>query len=81
MAVYKDVYGEERMKRSYFPYNHVSNLDKDGKKMFNDKGQLMKREWQEYHTKHPNALGIQGRRDLYDHMIKKYNYPQLDRVN
>lgn len=80
MALYKDVYGEDKMKWSFHPVTHVSNLDKNGKKMFNDKGQLMKREWKEIPKHGANSLGIQGRRDLYDHMIKKHKFPKLDRV-
>ena len=40
----------------------------------------MKRKWQEYHPIHPKGLGIAKRREIYDHFIKKYNFPKLDRV-
>ena len=80
MKVFKDLYGDDQMNWYYHPYNHVSNLDKNGNKLIDKNGKLMKREWQEYHPIHPKGLGIAKRREIYDHFIKKYNFPKLDRV-
>ena len=80
MAIVSAVDGEENIKYKFRPTIHVSNLDSKGNRMFNDKGQPLKREWQTYEPKGALGLGINKRREYYDYMIKKYNFPKLDRV-
>ena len=58
MAIVIAVDGEEYAKHMFFPTNHVSNLDSKGKKMFNDKGHPLKREWQTYEPRGALGLGI-----------------------
>ncbi len=77
ITIYKAIHGEEMTKWWYHPTSHISNLDKNGKKMFNDKGQLLQRTWKTIDKK--GISGISNKRETYDYLIKKYNVPVLDR--
>ena len=80
MALVRDIDGEDIMKFRYHATTHVSNLDSKGKKMFNDKGQPLKREWKTIEPRYASGIHIKSKRRYYDHMITKYNFPKLDRV-
>ena len=73
-----DVDGKDHASLMFHPTTHVSNLDDNGKKMFNDKGQPLKRTWKTIEKQ--GVAGIGTKRRYYDYMITKYNYPKLDRV-
>ena len=80
MALVRDIDGEDVMKFTYHPTNHVSNFLRDGSPIPDKNGMPQKRTWQTMESRHSNAIHIKSKRRYYDYMITKYNYPKLDRV-
>jgi len=80
MAIVIEVDGKEHAKFMFYPTNHFSNFLKDGSPIPDKNGMPQKRTWQTYESHGALGLGINKRREYYDYMITKYNYPKLDRV-
>lgn len=77
MTIYEGAMGKKMLDFHYYPKKHMSEFDKDGKKMYNDKGQPLEKTWESFDKS--NLTSIFDKRQIYDYLIKNNNFPVLDR--
>ena len=77
MTIMEKAMGKKMLDFHYYPKQYVSEFDKDGKKMYNDKGQKLERTWESFEKS--NLSSIFDKRQIYDYLIKNNNFPVLDR--